>query len=138
MPVVAKQRELLCSVITPEEQVLEARAKSVVIPAHDGQIGILENRAPLLCELGTGVLRIDTTAEGPKEFFVDGGFAQVLDNNVMVLTERAAAAEDIDRAAARQALAEAEQMPLTDLACVAARSKAIARAKTQLRLAKKP
>ncbi len=138
MPGVAKQRELLCSVITPEEQVLEARATSVVIPAHDGQIGILENRAPLLCELGTGVLRIDTTSEGPKEFFVDGGFAQVLDNNVMVLTERAVAAEDLDRVAARQALAEAEQMPLTDLACVAARNKAIARAKTQLRLAKKP
>jgi ATP synthase F1 epsilon subunit len=89
---------LHCLVITPEEQVLEATATSVIIPAHDGQIGILANHAPLLCELGTGVLRVDAVGAGWREFCVDGGFAQVLNNEVVVLTERAAAGEDLAKA----------------------------------------
>ncbi|MFQ5495843.1 MAG: F0F1 ATP synthase subunit epsilon [Phycisphaerae bacterium] len=85
----ARRNDILCSVITPEEQVLETTATSVVIPAHDGLIGILRNRAPLLCELGQGTLRIDTTGEGRREVSISGGFAQVLDNEVIVLTEKA-------------------------------------------------
>ena len=137
MAPMAKDAQIRCSVITPEEQVVETTATAVVIPAHDGQIGILKDRAPLLCELGAGVLRIDGTTEGPREFFVDGGFAQVLENEVIVLTEHAAAAEDIVRAEAEKALAEAEQMPTKDIDAVEARSKAIDRAKTQLRMATK-
>ncbi len=119
-----------CSVITPEEKVLEARVSSVVIPAHDGQIGVLKNRAPLLCELGIGVLTVDSEA-----YYVDGGFAQVLDNRVTILTERAAAAGQIDRAEAAKALSEAEQLSGTDRRSLDARSKAIARAKVRLKLA---
>ncbi len=119
-----------CSVITPEEKVLEARVSSVVIPAHDGQIGVLKNRAPLLCELGIGVLRVDS-----ERYYVDGGFAQVLDNRVTILTERAAAAGQIDRAEAAKALSQAEQMSGTDQRSRDARGKAIARAKVRLKLA---
>lgn len=85
----AKQKDIHCSVITPEQQVLDANATAVVIPAHDGQVGILFNRAPLLCELGKGTLRIDTVDEGQKKVRISGGFAQVLNNEVTVLTERA-------------------------------------------------
>ena len=122
-----------CSVITPEEKVLEARVSSVVIPAHDGQIGVLKNRAPLLCELGIGVLTVDSEA-----YYVDGGFAQVLDNRVTILTERAAAAGQIDRADAAKALSDVEQLSGTDQRSLDARSKAIARAKVRLKLAPKP
>lgn len=123
---------LQCSVITPERQVLETPAASVVIPAHDGLIGILRGRAPLLCELGIGVLRVDS-----EEYFVDGGFAQVLDNNVTILTERAAAADKVDRAEAEAALTEAQQMPSSDLRSAEARRKAMTRAKVRLKLASK-
>ena len=85
----AKQSHLTCSIITPEELVLETQATAVVIPAHDGLIGILKDRAPLLCELGSGTLRIDTVSEGTKQIEIAGGFAQVLNNDVIVLTERA-------------------------------------------------
>ena len=71
-------KTLHCSIITPEQQVFDANATSVVLPAHDGLVGILHDHAPLLCEMGTGVLRIETEREGQKEFYVDGGFAQVL------------------------------------------------------------
>ncbi|MFH1420184.1 MAG: ATP synthase F1 subunit epsilon [Planctomycetota bacterium] len=133
----AKEAPIHCLVITPEEQVLDTQATSVVMPAHDGQTGILKNRAPLLCELGTGVLRVDGVDTGPKEYFVDGGFAQVLHNELTLLTERAAAADDIVRADAEKELAEASQMPAHDLQAVAARDRAMARAKARLRIAKK-
>ncbi len=128
----AKNGSLQCSVITPEEQVLDTPAASVVIPAHDGLVGILKGRAPMLCELGIGVLRVDSV-----EYFVDGGFAQVLDDNVTLLTERAVAADKINRSEAEAALAEAEQMPASDERSAEARNKAIARAKVRVKLASK-
>ena len=137
MFIMAASPALHCLVVTPEEQVLDTTATSIVIPAHDGQIGILANHAPLLCELGTGVLRVDAIGDGWREFFVDGGFAQVLRNEVVVLTERAAAGEDLAKADAQRALHEAEQMPTTGPNASEARQRAICRAKAQLRVAKK-
>jgi F-type H+-transporting ATPase subunit epsilon len=133
----ATKEALHCQVITPERQVLDADADAVVLPAHDGQIGVLKNRAPLLCQLGTGVLRVDTRDEGSKQFSVDGGFAQVLDNEVTILTERAEGAEEVTRERAQKLLADAEKMPAHDPASMAAKEKAVRRAKAQLQIATK-
>ncbi len=100
----SKAKAVNISVITPEHKVLETSAESVVIPAHDGEIGILRNRAPLMCELGIGEMRY--TADGKtSRLFVDGGFAQVHDNSVIVLTENALPESAIDA----KAIAAAEQ-----------------------------
>ncbi|MCK6457815.1 MAG: ATP synthase F1 subunit epsilon [Phycisphaerae bacterium] len=125
-----------CSVITPEAQVFDAAASSVVFAAHDGLVGVLKDRAPLVCELGIGVLRVDTVDSGPHEFFIDGGFAQVLENRVDVLTERAIAAEDLLRADAEKEREAASRMPIKDDASFQARQDAIARASVKLRLAR--
>ena len=129
--------QLHCCVITPEAQVFDADANQVIIPAHDGLLGVLPGRAPLLCQLGTGVLRVDTANEGSREFYVDGGFAQVLNNEVTILSEHAAAGEDISRAKATKALEEAEKMPHHDEKGVEARNRAMASAKAQIKVAKK-
>ncbi len=133
----AQDEPITCSVITPERQVLQTTANSVVFPAHDGLVGILKDRAPLLCELGTGPLRVESREGGTRELFVDGGFAQVLDNQVTILTDRAILVEELSREKAQAALAEAEKMPAKDEAATAARQKAIERAKAQIHLAKK-
>lgn len=80
--------------ITPERQVLEEAVERVVIPAHDGELGILRDRAALMCELGIGQMRY-TQGGRTQRFFIDGGFAQVLNNRVTVLTQRALAAEAV-------------------------------------------
>ena len=79
-------------VITPERQVIDTTAQAVVIPAHDGELGILRDRAPLMCELGIGRLRY-TQAGQEHGVFIDGGFAQLYHNRVIVLTTRALPAE---------------------------------------------
>lgn len=90
----ADETKIELVVITPERQVLSETADAVVVPAHDGEVGVLRDRAPLVCELGIGQLRY-TQAGRTHRLFIDGGFAQVLDNHVTVLTARALPAEAV-------------------------------------------
>lgn len=86
--------DLTLAVITPEREVLQETTDSVVIPAHDGELGILRGRAPLMCELGVGQLRYNKDGR-VRKLLIDGGFAQVNDNKIVVLTNRAIPAEEI-------------------------------------------
>lgn len=79
--------DLTVAVISPEQTVYEGTAKSVVAPAFDGEVGILPGHAPLVTLLGQGVLRI---GDGTN-ISVQGGFLQVANNVVRVVTERATA-----------------------------------------------
>ena len=130
----AGQETFHLSVITPERAVLEAEATFVAFPAHDGEVGILHDRAPLLYRLGTGLLRADTV-EGERRLLVDGGFAQMVENRLTILTDLARRPEEIDRAAAAAALAAAEALPGVTEAEFAQRQRALARARAQLKLA---
>lgn len=124
---------LRCTVITPEAEVYDGPARSVVIPAHDGQIGILVNRAPLLCKLGFG--RLSIRRRGTEtSWYIDAGFAQVLDNHVTILTQRALRSEEIDRSATEAALEEARRLPVSDDTSARRKEQAVARARAQLRM----
>ena len=81
---------LKVSVISPEAVLYEGTTDSVVAPAHDGEVGILTGHAPMMALLGKGVLRLG--GDGGERFNVDGGFLQVVDNTVRVVTEKASAA----------------------------------------------
>ncbi len=122
-----------CSIVTPERAVLECEARSVVFPAWDGEIGILRNRAPLLCRLGIGVLRA-TTEDGETVLFIDGGFAQMVDNRLTILTEQAKQLSDLDRDEAQRILEEAREMKAVDERAFNKRQDALKRGREQLRL----
>jgi F-type H+-transporting ATPase subunit epsilon len=80
---------LKVSVISPESVLFEGEADSVVAPAYDGEVGILTGHAPLMALLGQGELRLGSGST--RRFNVSGGFMQVLDNAVRVVTEKAEA-----------------------------------------------
>jgi F-type H+-transporting ATPase subunit epsilon len=103
-----------CVLVTPEQQVLDEQVAQAIVPAHDGQVGILTGRAPLLVKLGTGTLRVDMPGGGRRFFFVDGGVAQMKDNRLTILSTDAAPAELIDTEAARAEYAEAQARQTTD------------------------
>jgi F-type H+-transporting ATPase subunit epsilon len=128
-------RELHCVVVTPERALLDKPADFVALPLFDGELGVLPGRAPMIGRLGYGELRLRHGAT-TERFFVDGGFAQVRDNVVTVLTGRALRAEEIDPAAAQRALEESQQAAPTPDA-QEARTKARARARSQLRIARR-
>ncbi|HEV8216017.1 MAG TPA: ATP synthase F1 subunit epsilon [Gemmatimonadaceae bacterium] len=81
---------LTISVISPEAVLYEGTTDSVVAPAFDGEVGILTGHAPMMTLLGKGVLRLGGSGGGQR-FNVDGGFLQVADNVVRVVTEKASA-----------------------------------------------
>lgn len=81
---------LTVSVISPEASLYEGEASSVVAPAFDGEVGILTGHAPMMTLLGKGELRVEGGA-GSRKFAIDGGFLQVINNQVRVVTERGAA-----------------------------------------------
>lgn len=76
------------SVISPEKVLFEGKVDAVVAPAFDGEIGILIGHAPMVVLLGNGTLRLGPDVGG-KRFSVHGGFLQVDDDNVRVVTESA-------------------------------------------------
>jgi F-type H+-transporting ATPase subunit epsilon len=77
---------LTVSVISPEAILFEGTTDSVVAPAFDGEVGILTGHAPMMTLLGEGQLRLG----GGQRFRVQGGFLQVVDDQVRVVTEHAA------------------------------------------------
>jgi F-type H+-transporting ATPase subunit epsilon len=81
---------LKVSVISPEALLFEGEASSVVAPAFDGEVGILPNHAPMITVLGQGTLRVE--GDTPARFTVSGGFVQVVDDTVRVVTEQASPA----------------------------------------------
>ena len=81
---------LKVSVISPEAVLFEGETDTVVAPAYDGEVGILTGHAPMMALLGKGVLRLG--GQTGQRFNVDGGFLQVADNVVRVVTEKASAA----------------------------------------------
>jgi F-type H+-transporting ATPase subunit epsilon len=81
---------LKVSVISPEAVLFEGETDSVIAPAYDGEVGILTGHAPLMALLGDGQLRLGG-GSGPR-FKVSGGFMQVFNNDVRVVTEKATAA----------------------------------------------
>lgn len=99
-----------CTVVTPEKAVLDKTVEMVILPMHDGELGVLPGRAPLIGRLGAGELRLKSAA-GVERWFVEAGFVQVRGNVVSVLTARAREASKVTPAMADQAAAKAEALP---------------------------
>jgi F-type H+-transporting ATPase subunit epsilon len=124
-----------CTIVTPEEQVLDESLTQAVLPAHDGLLGILTDRAPLLAQLGQGPLRVDLATGGSRHFYIEGGIAQMKDNNLTILTNEATPANEIDAEAARAEYAEAVARRITDAHSFDDRQKQMARARAKQELA---
>jgi F-type H+-transporting ATPase subunit epsilon len=88
-------------VIAPRGRLLDCRVSSAVIPAHDGQLGILPDHMPIFCQLGTGPMEVKCPAtengQGEREFLllINGGFAMFNSNNLAVTAADAVNAQTI-------------------------------------------
>ena len=89
-----------CVVVTPEQQVMDLQVKQTILPAHDGQMGILSDRAPLLVKLGLGPLTVHGTDGKRSVYFVDGGVAQMKENVLTIATTEATPVEELSVAQA--------------------------------------
>lgn len=102
-------KELELQVVTPQRHILDESVEAVEVPGKEGYLGVLPGHAPLITELGVGVLAYRKGAVS-KFLSVIQGYAEVLPDRVIVLAEIAEKAEEIDvgrtRAAEERAKAE--------------------------------
>lgn len=79
-----------CTLVTPVAQMFDRDVTSVILPAHDGQMGVLHLHAPMMVQLGQGELKVMPADGGAEQVLsIKGGFAQVKDNKLVVLTDEA-------------------------------------------------
>jgi F-type H+-transporting ATPase subunit epsilon len=101
--------EIHLDIVTPDRLVAHGAVTEVTIPGKSGYLGILPGHAPLLTELAAGEL--EYTSRNTKHVMcVNWGFAEVLGDRVIVLTEAAERADEIDVERAEKAKERAEEL----------------------------
>lgn len=105
-------------VVSPEATVWSGMATIVIARTPDGELGVMADHEPLMGTLSTGVVEIEPESGPRVEIGVHGGFIQVLNNQVTLITDRAriAATQDEAKAVAQELAASApvEEDELTD------------------------
>ena len=96
------------NVVTRERKIIDAQVDEVILPASDGEIGVLPGHTPLLAMLRIGQLRYRTGTK-VERLVISWGFAEVLPDRVIVLAERGFLPEEINRAEAEQERIAAEK-----------------------------
>ncbi len=96
------------TILTPEKTLFDREVDSVIITAHDGEMGFLPRHAPLITNLGIGELRAMAGKEIHR-FAIHGGFARMENNNLLVLADVAEAPGEIDAQRAQDALSRARE-----------------------------
>ncbi|SNB61231.1 ATP synthase F1 subcomplex epsilon subunit [Arboricoccus pini] len=101
------ENKVILELVSPERVLASEEVDMVTLPGAEGEFGVLPEHAPLVALLNPGII---TTFEGTtpkKRIFVAGGFAEVNERGCIVLAEAAEPLEEIDRASAERALADA-------------------------------
>jgi F-type H+-transporting ATPase subunit epsilon len=127
--------QLQCILVTPEQTVCDAEADLVTMTLFDGQIGIAPGHTPLIGRLGYGELRIVFGSKATR-YYVDGGFVEVMDDVVSVLTPHAIPVEELDEAAAQGQLLEVRAHPAKTPEEMAARDNLVAQCRAKLHIAR--
>lgn len=128
--------QLQLIVVTPERTVRDTPADFVAVPLFDGEAGIAPGKSPMIGRLGFGELRY-TEGGQTHRFYVEGGFVQVVDDVVSVLTGRVELASELDVDTAVEALAAARARPANTPELMAIRDRGEQAARAQLHVARR-
>lgn len=102
-------KTLTLNLITPQKQLLNALpVQAVVLPAAEGEMGVLPGHIPMVVKLDFGSLRY-TKDDKEEEFAVLGGFAEILRNAVNVFAEGADLADEINEEEEKQKIKRAKE-----------------------------
>ncbi len=95
-------------IVTPERLLLSRPVDMVVIPASEGDMGVLEGHAPVIVILRGGVIALYEGDRITDQMYVAGGFAEVTPERCTVLANEVMAPGDLSREEGDRRLAEAE------------------------------
>lgn len=121
-------------IATPERLLAREKAVRSQIPAKDGYIGVLPDHAPLLSELGIGALTYTTPDDQIFSMSIVGGFLEIKDNVVRVLSDIAEKGHEIDVSRAERALKRAQEAMINPALGIDIASALIAARRAQARI----
>jgi F-type H+-transporting ATPase subunit epsilon len=94
--------------VSPEKLLLSRQVEMVVIPAAEGEMGVLPGHAPMIVALRGGVIRVVEGGKDAERLFVAGGFAEVTPERVTVLADEATPVAELSKAEAERRVTEAD------------------------------
>jgi len=103
-------KKLSLKILTPESTLFQGEVDKVIVPASDGELGVLPKHAPLVTLLGRGELRA-TTNGNVDHYALFDGFMRVSGDLVSVLAEAALPRKAIDRQKSEEELARIMNVP---------------------------
>jgi F-type H+-transporting ATPase subunit epsilon len=99
-----------CDIVSAELEIFHGEATLVVATGEQGELGIAPRHAPLITRLKPGKVVVTLPSGEHLDFAISGGILEVQPQVVTVLADTAIRAQDIDEAAVRAAIEEAERM----------------------------
>lgn len=102
-------------IISQTNQLYDSECVSVTLPSSSGQITILPYHASLITLLGIGAIILHQPDKSSKEMLINGGTANFLNNELIVLTEEGVASEDLIEGEISEAIKNAEQHKSSNL-----------------------
>jgi F-type H+-transporting ATPase subunit epsilon len=98
-----------CDIVSAEKSIFSGRVEMVVATGTLGDLGVAPGHAPLITGLIPGPVRLIKDGGDEEVFYVSGGYLEVQSGVVTLLTDTALRADDVDEAAAVEAMEEAEK-----------------------------
>ena len=118
-------------IVTPEKLLLSRPVDMVVIPASEGDMGVLEGHAPMIVMLRGGVIALYDGEQISDQMYVAGGFAEVTPERCTVLANEVMPTGELTREEGERRLAEAEAtLEQIDAADIVAEELALERAQS--------
>ena len=106
--------EFKVEIVNPEKSFLsEENVTEVVIPAFEGEMGILKDHISIISFLKPGIIKVYSKSE-EKKYFVEDGIVEFKDNNLSILTSSIFKVSDLDRNKIDQIVKEAEKESSVD------------------------
>lgn len=94
--------------VSPAKLLLSREVEMAIIPAAEGEMGVLAGHAPMIVALRGGTIRVRENGQETERLFVAGGFAEITPTRVTVLADEATPVAELSRAEAERRIAEAE------------------------------
>jgi F-type H+-transporting ATPase subunit epsilon len=95
-------------IVSPEKLLLSQPVDMVVVPAAEGDLGVLPGHAPMIALLRGGTISLYSGSQVTDRLFVSGGFVEVTPERCTVLADEALPVAEVSKAVADKRLAEAE------------------------------
>lgn len=95
--------------VSPEKLLLSRPVEMAVLPAAEGEMGVLPGHAPMIVALCGGVISVRENGQETEKLFVAGGFAEVTPNRVTILADEATPVAQLSKSDAERRIAECEK-----------------------------